>query len=676
MATWMLGIVAVVLALMVAQVALRHIGVADPLGFSWRRAWHAFWQGPTHPARTPIGTIRSTSSQTQAASPVATHPIPWSHWLGTMGWMALTAWVVTGSALWAYNAPPDRRSPRAWLDWILWRWPVVVAGFLAHRPEWVHDAWERHWAAMDAAHATAAQRVAPAVAKRAAAVLDASFAISEPDAVWMQDGSAGRVRRVQIAATPRGVGPVWPHGYHAGTWQIWRQWAQQQAAMALYHAGVPGRWSLDAYGFLQSIADDEEEEAQPGIPNQSSDPVPETLRPNGPPLTLLPAGGPATRSKAEGEQMARVLQEALASFGFDRVAVRVQGVGPTVVRLGLRYPKGLPASRIVAMAPDLVAASEGRLRGLRFARAGLTAEVVREHREIVALRSLLPALPKPKWSTAWFPVGVAVDGSPVVADLTELPHLLVGGTTGSGKSVFSLGYLTALHMLYTPAQLRLLLVDPKRVDLFPFFEGSPLLERPVAVEPQDAIAAVEAAIEEMERRYDLMSKAATGKLATYNASRPAKDRLPVWILHIDELYDLRLMAKAMDKRAAEALDDQLTRIAQKGRAAGVHVVVATQKPTVEAVPSILRSNVPSRLAMAVQKGTDSNIILDEGGAELLAGKGDALWKPIGGETQRVQTAFVREQDTRRVVEWCRDHAGDPPSESDAVGSASPDVEAR
>lgn len=667
----LIGIAGLLAAFLLLQLAAARLGLPDPLRFRWGAAWHALWQGPPArpglplPARPPGGGIGGGP----AAAATGASGLPWPALReggAVLLAVAALAWIATGTALWAYNAPPGKRSARAWADWMAWRWPVAAAGLLRRRPDWVQDAWRRHWAALEAA--AVPQGTAGIDLRRAAAALDQAFALSEPDAAWRKAETGGRLRRIRIAASPRGVGPLWPDGYIAQVQQAWVQWAQREAATALYHAGIPGRWTLDAWGFLHP---EPEEPASTAAAQARQEPEePGSLRQDGPPLTLLPDAPPGRSGRGEADRAAKLLREALAGFGLGSVAVAVGGVGPTVIRLQLRYPRGVAASRVVQLAPDLVAATEGRLRGLRFSDSGLYAEVVREHRDRVPLRALLADPPRPNPEALWIPVGASVQGQPVWGDLATAPHLLVGGTTGSGKSVFSLGYLTALHFLYAPAALRLALVDPKRVDLAPYFAGSPLLVAPIATEAEAALPLVQRVVAAVDARYRLLEGAGVPHLAAYNRRHPAT-ALPRVVLHVDELYDLRLQAEqAGGKEARKALDEALIRIAQIGRAAGVHLVAATQKPSVspEAIPSLLRSNIPARLALAVATAGESQIILDGPGAELLAGRGDALWKPVG-TPQRVQVAYTEPETARAVADWCRAHEAAPPWEEGQEAAA-------
>ncbi len=400
--------------------------------------------------------------------------------------------------------------------------------------------------------------------------------------------------------------------------------------------------------------------AAPAVAPEEPEPVPEpeALRPGGPPLALLAAPRPGRGGAAEGQRAAQALQAAISSFvpGVT-VTVTVAGVGPTVIRLALRYPAGTPASRITGRAGDLVAASGGALQGLRFLQSGLSAEVVRSRRDVVALRSLLAA-PAPRGADLVIPVGADAAGQPLLADLAAAPHVLCAGTTGGGKSVWLHTVLLGLLMRYTPQELRLALVDPKQVELA-MYSGLPHLLAPIATAPDGAMALLSMLRAEMERRYGVLRTEGARDIGSHNSRHPEAP-WPRIVAVADETYDLRLGVQATGGREALAeLDACITSLAQKARAAGVSLVITTQKPTIEAIPSLLRGNLPTRMALRVTTTAESGVALDEPGAELLAGRGDALWKFNGAAPVRVQSGFASEEDIAAVVQWCREHDPDP-----------------
>ena len=385
-------------------------------------------------------------------------------------------------------------------------------------------------------------------------------------------------------------------------------------------------------------------------------PEPEALRPDGPPLALLAPAKPGRGGAAEGQRAAQALQAAIASF-VPGVAVSVAGVGPTVIRLALRYPPGTPASRVTGRTTDLVAASGGVLQGLRFLQNGLAAEVVRARRDVVALRSLLAAVPGARGDLI-VPVGADAAGWPLLADLAAAPHVLCAGTTGGGKSVWLHTVLLGLLARYTPQELRLALVDPKQVELA-MYGGLPHLLAPIATAPDGAMALLSMLRAEMERRYGVLRTEGARDIGSHNSRHPEAP-WPRIVAVADETYDLRLGVQATGGREALAeLDACITSLAQKARAAGVSLVITTQKPTIEAIPSLLRGNLPTRMALRVTTTAESGVALDEPGAELLAGRGDALWKFNGAAPVRVQSGFASEEDIAAVVQWCKSHDPDP-----------------
>ena len=426
----------------------------------------------------------------------------------------------------------------------------------------------------------------------------------------------------------------------------------QPPDLAAHNAACEVRTRAD---FLQVIARD----ATPvAAPEPEPEPVqePEALRPGGPPLALLAAPRPGRGGQGEGQRAAQALQAAIGSF-VPGVQVSVAGVGPTVIRLALRYPPGTPASRVTGRVGDLVAASGGALQGLRFLGSGLEAEVVRGRRDTVALRSLLAA-PAPRGADLAIPVGADASGAPVLADLAAAPHVLCAGTTGGGKSVWLHTVLLGLLMRYTPQELRLALVDPKQVELA-MYSGLPHLLAPIATAPDGAMALLSMLRAEMERRYGVLRTEGARDIGSHNSRHPEAP-WPRIVAVADETYDLRLGVQATGGREALAeLDACITSLAQKARAAGVSLVITTQKPTIEAIPSLLRGNLPTRMALRVTTTAESGVALDEPGAELLAGRGDALWKFNGAAPVRVQSGFASEEDIAAVVQWCRQHDPDP-----------------
>jgi S-DNA-T family DNA segregation ATPase FtsK/SpoIIIE len=340
--------------------------------------------------------------------------------------------------------------------------------------------------------------------------------------------------------------------------------------------------------------------------------------------------------------------EALRAQGIAGAKAAAVRVGPTVTTVIVRPPGGPGAARVLRLGEDL------RFRlgvgGIMVRRAegwpGCAAvEVPNERRARVSLRAVLARLRDAKGEMA-APLGVAADGAPLLTDLADWPHGLVAGATGAGKSVFVNAMLVSMLLRYRPDQLRLLLLDPKRVE-FGLYRGLPHLARPIVAGIEDAVAALGDAVAEMRRRYAALERAGARKLSEYNARMPVPERLPRLLIVIDEAQ--ALMA---DKDAAAEVVAASTDLAAMGRAAGVHLLYGTQYPLATVIPSALKANTPTRVALLVPSRVNSQVILDQDGAEALLGAGDML-VCVGGaaEVRRVQSAFVSEDEVRAVVDW-------------------------
>ncbi|MFW6306370.1 MAG: DNA translocase FtsK, partial [Bacillota bacterium] len=242
-----------------------------------------------------------------------------------------------------------------------------------------------------------------------------------------------------------------------------------------------------------------------------------------------------------------------------------------------------------------------------------------------------------------------IDGSPIVTDLSKMPHLLVAGATGSGKSVCINTIITSILYKATPDEVKLLLVDPKKVELTSY-KDLPHLFAPVVTDPKKAASVLKLVVTEMENRYDLFSGSGTRGITSYNKKVSDEDKLPYIVVIVDELSDL-MMVSASD------VEDNICRLAQMARAAGIHLVIATQRPSVDVITGLIKANIPSRISFAVSSQTDSRTILDMGGAEKLLGKGDMLIAPAGTQKpQRVQGAFIDNDEISRIVDFVRNQA--------------------
>ncbi len=369
------------------------------------------------------------------------------------------------------------------------------------------------------------------------------------------------------------------------------------------------------------------------------------------PGTLKRSSEEAARPDTAGqEKVAAQLVEALGHFG---VEARVIGkvAGPHITRYELRLAPGTKVGKVAQLKDDLayaLAASDIRILAPIPGKQAVGVEVPNARRRIVHLGDVFQP-PPPDWSplTVW--LGKDVAGRAIGADLAKMPHLLVAGTTGAGKSGAVNAMLSSILLRATPHEVRMVLVDPKQVELT-HYDSIPHLLTPVITSPRKAAVALQNLVREMEQRYSYMSLARTRTLIDLNAvrSRRGEAPLPYVLCVIDELADLMMVAPA-------DVEDSIIRIAQKARAVGIHMVLATQSPRVDVITGMIKANVPSRIAFAVSSQTDSRVILDQNGAETLLGAGDMLFSPVGSSRlQRIQGAFIDEAEIAVLTEaWRR-----------------------
>ncbi len=351
---------------------------------------------------------------------------------------------------------------------------------------------------------------------------------------------------------------------------------------------------------------------------------------------------PDTRGQ---EQTATALVEALGHFGVEAKVVGTVA-GPHITRYELRLAPGIKVGKVAQLKDDLayaLAATDIRILAPIPGKQAVGVEVPNALRRVVHLGDVFQD-PPPDWSplTVW--LGKDVAGRAIGADLAKMPHLLVAGTTGAGKSGAINAMLTSVLLRATPREVRLVLVDPKQVELN-HYEQVPHLLTPVITSPRRAANALQNLVKEMEDRYGLMSLARTRSLVELNRSRAAREEppLPYILCVIDELADLMMVAPA-------DVEDSIIRLAQKARAVGIHLVLATQSPRVDVITGMIKANVPSRIAFAVSSQTDSRVILDQNGAEALLGQGDLLFSPVGSsKLQRIQGAYVDEEQIASVT---------------------------
>jgi S-DNA-T family DNA segregation ATPase FtsK/SpoIIIE len=373
-----------------------------------------------------------------------------------------------------------------------------------------------------------------------------------------------------------------------------------------------------------------------------------------PPIDLLDKSPYAstTESRARILENSRKLEETLRNFRVEAKVVAAS-VGPTVTRYELAPGQGVKVSQIANLSNDLalsLAAQGIRIEAPIPGKSAVGVEIPNKEMQSVYLRDILEDEVFRRFpSKMAFAVGKDIEGKTVVGDISRMPHLLIAGATGSGKSVCINTLIASVLYKAKPNEVKLLMIDPKVVELS-VYNGIPHLLAPVVTDPKKASATLGWAVTEMDIRYNLFAEANVRDLKSYNAQKAAKGDsglLPQIIIIIDELADLMMMAKG-------EIEELICRLAQKARAAGLHLIIATQRPSVDVITGLIKANIPSRLAFAVSSGTDSRTVLDMTGAEKLLGKGDMLFLPVGkSKPVRVQCGFITDGEVERLVDYLK-----------------------
>ena len=377
-----------------------------------------------------------------------------------------------------------------------------------------------------------------------------------------------------------------------------------------------------------------------------------------PPLTLLDSVKNTDQSadKALIRKNTQTLQSTFKSFGVN-VNIKKAILGPTVTRYEVQPAVGVKVSRIVNLADDLalaLAAKDIRIEAPIPGKPYIGIEVPNRATSVVAFKDVMQNQDsKAKADPMQVPLGKDVSGQIISANLTKMPHLLIAGSTGSGKSVAVNTILTSILMKATPDQVKLILIDPKMVELS-VYNGVPHLLIPVVTDPKLAANALSKAVKEMERRYKLFAASGARNMAEFNEkveinnqdkSKSVMQPLPYILVVVDELSDL-MMVGGRDVEGA------IVRLGQMARAAGIHMILATQRPSVDVITGLIKANVPSRISFAVSSGIDSRTILDQNGAEKLLGRGDMLYMPVGAsKPERIQGAYISSREVEKVISW-------------------------
>ena len=380
-----------------------------------------------------------------------------------------------------------------------------------------------------------------------------------------------------------------------------------------------------------------------------------------PSLQLFAPDKPKDQSKEKKivRENIKILEETFASFGI-KVTVERAEIGPSVTKYEIKPAVGVRVNRISNLADDLalaLAAKDVRIEAPIPGKSLVGIEVPNSEIATVSFRELWEQSQTKAESLLEIPLGKAVNGTARAFDLSKMPHLLVAGSTGSGKSVAVNGIIASILMKARPDQVKFMMVDPKMVELS-VYNDIPHLLIPVVTNPRKASKALQKVVDEMENRYELFAKVGVRNIAGFNAkveefnaqSEYKQIPLPLIVVIVDELADLMMVA-------SKEVEDAIIRLGQKARAAGIHMILATQRPSVDVISGLIKANVPSRVAFAVSSGTDSRTILDENGAEKLLGRGDMLFKPIDeNHPVRLQGSFISDDDVERIVSFIKEQA--------------------
>jgi len=407
--------------------------------------------------------------------------------------------------------------------------------------------------------------------------------------------------------------------------------------------------------------EEETEEADADVEVEVDFTAKESLDYKLPTINLFAPDKPKNQSKEKRivRDNIKILEETFASFGI-KAAVERAEIGPSVTKYEVKPAVGVRVNRISNLADDLalaLAAKDVRIEAPIPGKSLVGIEVPNSEVATVTFRELWEQSKTDASKLLEIPLGKAVNGSVRSFDLAKMPHLLVAGSTGSGKSVAVNGIIASILMKARPDEVKFMMVDPKMVELS-VYNDIPHLLIPVVTNPRKASRALQKVVDEMENRYELFSKVGARNIAGYNAkvaeynaqSEYKQIPLPLIVVIVDELADLMMVA-------SKEVEDAIIRLGQKARAAGIHMILATQRPSVDVISGLIKANVPSRIAFAVSSGTDSRTILDENGAEKLLGRGDMLFKPIDeNHPVRLQGSFISDEDVERIVAFVKNQA--------------------
>lgn len=368
-----------------------------------------------------------------------------------------------------------------------------------------------------------------------------------------------------------------------------------------------------------------------------------------PPLSLLSEEPGKKAERGDIKQIAQTIEKTLQSFGIEARVAEVN-LGPAVTQYALEIAQGTKISKITSLSNDLALATEAPTGQIRIeapipGRNLIGIEIPNRSLEVVTLRTMLAsAIMQKAKSKLTVALGLDVSGNPIVVDIAKMPHVLVAGTTGSGKSVLINSFISSLLFRASPQEVRLILIDPKRVE-FTGYNGIPHLLTPVIVESEKILSALKWAMAEMDKRYKIFAERGVRNIDSYN-ELSGFQALPYIVIFIDELADLMIFAPV-------EVEDAIARLAQMARATGIHLVISTQRPSVNVITGLIKANIPCRIAFSVSSMIDSRVIIDSPGAEKLLGRGDMLYiPPTQSKPTRIQGAYI-EKEIKKLVDFLR-----------------------
>lgn len=390
-----------------------------------------------------------------------------------------------------------------------------------------------------------------------------------------------------------------------------------------------------------------------------------------PPLSLLIPFKKARAHEPAIDQNARIIEQILASFGIE-AKVEESYIGPSVIQYALNIPLGIKVAKVSTLSENIALALGVDSKAVRIESIPETTylgiEMPRSKRDMVRFKEIMES--DEMETTSMFlpvPIGKNIDGSSVIGDIQKMPHLLIAGATGSGKSVLTNSFISSILMKKTPDEVKFILVDPKQVELSDY-NGIPHLLTPVITDMKQVVNALQWAVKEMEIRYSNLAREQVRNIQGYNEKRGFA-AMPYIVIVIDEMADMMMTANKVDAETA------IVRLAQKARAVGIHLILATQRPSVNVITGIIKANIPGRIGMSVTSSTDSRVILDRIGAESLLGYGDLLYKaPDKPKSSRLQSAFIDQQEVVRIVDFLKSQAPEVEYVNEIIANQNPEKE--